>query len=61
MTPQQKQIILIAWDHCDEEEKSTEYMLQYMSDMSGVSYGDVVYYIMSDQAQRDRDNYYENK
>lgn len=27
-----------AWNYCDHEDKSTEFMFQYMSDMAGVEY-----------------------
>ena len=58
MTPKQKQILLEAWDYCDEEDKSTEFMLQYMSDSSGLSYDRVVEYVCSDQSTKDRDDSY---
>jgi hypothetical protein len=31
-----KEKLLTAWQYCDEEDKSTEYMLQYMQDVAGV-------------------------
>lgn len=61
MKPRQKQLILEAWEYCDEEDKSTEFMLQYMSDVSGVDYEKVVEYITSKKSTTDRDNYYKNK
>ncbi len=56
----QKAFILDAWAYCDEEDKSTEFMLSYMSDLSGVDYDDVVAYITSEQAKLDRAEYYKN-
>lgn len=58
MTKKQKELILEAWDYCDGNEKSTEFMLQYMSDVSGVDYDDVVDYIGTNQSSIDRQNYY---
>lgn len=52
----EKQLILEAWDYCDEEDKSTEFMLQYMSDVSGVDYDSVVEYIISCQVEKDIKN-----
>lgn len=58
MTKAQKELILEAWAYCDEEDKSTEFMLAYMSDVSGVDYEEVVDYIVSQKADKDRENYY---
>ena len=60
MTKEQKQLILDAWAYCDEEDKSTEFMLAYMSDVSEVSYDEVVEYVVSNQAQEDRKEYYKS-
>lgn len=46
MTPEQKEILFDAWDYCDDEDKSTEFMFQYMSDMAGVDYDDVVQFVV---------------
>lgn len=45
MTEEQKQILHDAWWYCDEEDKSTEFMFQYMSDVSGIDYGIVVDFV----------------
>lgn len=58
MTIKQKELILSAWDYCDEHDKSTEFMLQYMSDISGVDYDEVVEYVCSLESNKDRENYY---
>jgi hypothetical protein len=60
MTPTQKTLILDAWDYCDEHDKSTEFMLQYMSDISGVDYDEVVDYIASEQSNIDREKHAKN-
>lgn len=38
-------LLIQAWEHCDENDKSTEYMLQYMQDVSGVDLDTVVEFI----------------
>lgn len=58
MTQEQKQKILEAWDYCDEKDKSTEFMLQYMSDVSELEYEDVVDYVASNEANKDRAEFY---
>ena len=60
MTKKQKQLLLDAWQYCDDEDKSTEFMLQYMADMSGVEYMDVVEYLAADESDVDRAEYYFN-
>lgn len=42
----QKVILIMAWNWCDQEDKSTEFMLTYMSDTAEVDYGDVVEFVM---------------
>jgi hypothetical protein len=61
MSIEEKELILQAWDYCDTEDKSTEFMLQYMSDVSGVDYDEVVDYIASPRSRLDREEYHENK
>lgn len=34
-----------AWAYCDENDKSTEFMLQYMQDVAGVDLGCVINFI----------------
>jgi hypothetical protein len=60
MKEEQKQSILEAWAYCDEYDKSTEFMLAYMSDVSGVDFDAVVDYVCSDESSTDRDKYYED-
>lgn len=57
MTEQQKIQIIQAWIECDEEDRSTEYLLQYCSDVSGVEYSKVVDYLTSKKAEKDRAKY----
>lgn len=59
MTSEQKMAIMDAWDMCDNLDKSTEYMLQYMSDVSGLDYDEVVEYLATEQSDIDRQAYYD--
>ena len=34
-----------AWKYCDENDKSTEFMLQYMQDTAGVSLDTVIQFL----------------
>lgn len=54
ISEEQKALIIEAWNYCDEEDKSTEFMLQYMSDTADVDYDIIVAYICSEQASIDR-------
>lgn len=47
MTSEQEKAILEAWKFCDDNDKSTEYMLQYASDISGVDYEEVAEFIVN--------------
>ncbi|MDD5649113.1 MAG: hypothetical protein PHF86_01660 [Candidatus Nanoarchaeia archaeon] len=47
-----KKILLDAWAWCDKENKSTEYMLQYMADVSGVDYDEVVDFVIKEGEKR---------
>lgn len=58
MTESQKQSILDGWAWCDEEDKSTEFMLQYLSDISGLDYEEIVEYVVGKESDKDRENYY---
>lgn len=42
-----------AWDYCNIEEKSTEFMIQYMQDYANVSL-EVVLQFLHQQAQKER-------
>ena len=57
MNAKQKQLLLDAWNWCDQHDKSTEFTLQYCSDVSGVDYDRVVAYICSEEADKDREAY----
>lgn len=34
-----------AWKYCDEEDKSTEFMLQYMADSANISLDTVIMFL----------------
>ena len=37
MRSETKRKLLTAWQYCDDHDKSTEFMLQYMQDVAGVA------------------------
>ena len=45
MKPETRRKLLEAWQYCDEEDKSTEFMLQYMQDVAEVDLDCVVNFI----------------
>lgn len=47
MTIEQEKILIEAQQYCDDEDKSTEFMLQYMADMAEVEYDAVVDWLMA--------------
>lgn len=47
-----KQILHEAWNYCDEEDKSTEYMLQYMQDVANVDMECVISFIDKENKNR---------
>ncbi len=46
-----------AWAYCDEHDKSTEYMLQYMQDYANVSHDTVMNFLMK-TTEEERDQWY---
>lgn len=49
-----------AWACCDEEDKSTDFMLQYMQDMANVSL-DCVLTFLQRTTDQERDAWYKSK
>tara|TARA_A100000172_G_C3044260_1_gene111821 strand:+ start:6352 stop:6585 length:234 start_codon:yes stop_codon:yes gene_type:complete len=47
INPDQRAMLVATWIHCDEEDKSTEYMFALMSDMGDLSYDDTVEFVMN--------------
>ena len=45
MKPETKQKLIDAKKFCDEEDKSTEFMLQYMQDYAGVDFDCVISFL----------------
>ena len=45
MTEEQKEALITAWNYCDIEDKSTEFMLAYMADFACLDYDDVVSFV----------------
>ena len=52
-----KEKLFEAWAYCDENDKSTEFMLQYMQDYAGVDI-DCVSNFITKTTDKERDNYY---
>jgi hypothetical protein len=49
-----------AWIYCDENDKSTEFMLQYMQDFAGVDLDCVVAFLEKTTTEQ-RDDWYKSK
>lgn len=49
-----------AWAWCDEEDKSTEFMFQYMADTAGVSYDRAVDFVV-ETTEEERSAWYRKK
>ena len=61
MTEKIKNLLFEAWAYCDEEDKSTEFMLQYMANVSGIEYDDVVDFIILPNTTKERTKWYIDK
>lgn len=46
MSDQTKALLISAWNYCDREDKSTEFMFVYMADVAGVEYDTAVDFVM---------------
>ena len=47
-----KEILFDAWDYCDDKDKSTEFMLQYMQNMARVNLDTVLRFIQENSSTR---------
>ncbi len=45
LTPAKAGALIDAWDYCDTNDKSTEFMLQYMQDMGKVDLDTVLWFL----------------
>ena len=59
MKQKTKNKLFELWAWCDEMDKSTEFMFQYMSDMSGLDYDEVVAFICNTE-EAERSDWYKN-
>lgn len=57
LTEEQRHKLFLAWDYCDCEDKSTEFMLQYMQDTAGVEHDDVMDFLQ-ETTEEERENWY---
>lgn len=60
MKKKTKEILFAAWDWCDDNDKSTEFMLNYMADMAGVEYDTALNFVVSHDLE-DRTRWREGK
>lgn len=47
MSKNKTELLRIALDICDKEDRSMEYTMQYMGDYSGASFSEVLEYLLS--------------
>lgn len=59
LSKKQKNALFTVWDYCDDEDKSTEYMIAIMMDVSGLDYDEVVDFMI--EAEDERDDWYKAK
>ena len=60
MKPETRERLFTAWAWCDEEDKSTEFMLQYMQDVAHVSL-DTVLNFLEKTTDEERMDWYNKK
>ena len=46
MTTEQKELLIQAWNWCDQEDKSSEFMFSYMCGVAKMDYEEVVEFVM---------------
>jgi len=49
-----EQILLDAWDYCNKEDKSTEFMIQYMQDVADVDFDTVIEFLTTSKFTKER-------
>lgn len=45
LTEEKRELLKIAQDYCDDEDKSTEFMIQYMQDFAEVDFDTVIVFL----------------
>ena len=55
-----KHMLFEAWAYCDAEDKSTEFMLQYMADTAGIEYDEAVDFVI-ETTEHDRKKWYDEQ
>lgn len=60
MKSKTKDKLFEAWAYCDEHDKSTEFMLQYMADSAGVEYDIAVDFVVNCTSEQ-RNAWYHNR
>ena len=54
---QQREMLFEAWDYCDTNDKSTEFMFQYMADTADVEYDEAVDFVVSTSFEKRQEWY----
>jgi len=52
LTPEQENILFEAWAFCDMEDKSTEFMLEYMQDKAEADLDSVLAFMQDNSSKR---------
>ena len=60
MKAKTKDALFEAWAFCDEEDKSTEFMFQYMADTAGVEYDVAVDFVVN-TTEEQRKKWYDGR
>ena len=58
MKAKTKEMLFAAWAYCDEEDKSTEFMFQFMADSAGVDYDRAVQFVI-ETTEEERQAWYD--
>lgn len=56
MKENKKALLREAQIFCDENDKSTEFMLQYMQDVAGVNLYTVIKFLQEEEEEKENDN-----
>lgn len=60
MNEKTKELLFTAWAFCDQEDKSTEFMLQYMADVANVEYDEAVDFVVN-TTEQERSEWYKKQ
>ncbi len=60
LTKEQIYLLFTAWDYCDQEDKSTEFMFAYMADFAGVDENTAMDFVIN-TTEEERQNWYKKQ